>query len=75
MAGDVTSANLKKMIMKDGGSYEMKTVGGCMLTAMEKSGKIMIKDEKGDVADVTIPDVKQSNGVIHVIDKVLLPKG
>lgn len=75
VAGDVTAAKLAKMIKKDGGSYKIKTVGGCTLTAMEKGGKVMIKDEKGDVADVTIADVKQSNGVIHVIDKVLLPKG
>lgn len=75
VAGGVTSGKLEKMIKMDGGSYRMKTVGGCTLTAMEKGGKIMIKDEKGDVADVTIADVKQSNGVIHVVDKVLLPKG
>jgi len=74
VAGDVTAAKLEKMIKMDGGSYKMKTAGGCTLTAMEKGGKVMIKDEKGDVADVTIADVKQSNGVIHVIDKVLMPK-
>lgn len=75
VAGDVTAQKLEKMINMDGGSYKMKTVGGCTLTAMEKGGKIMIKDEKGDVADVTIANVMQSNGVIHVVDKVLLPKG
>ena len=40
---------------------------------MDKDGKIMIKDGQGNVANVTIADVKQSNGVIHVIDTVLLP--
>ncbi len=50
------------------------TVGGCTFTAMEKDGKLMIKDENGNVATVTIADVKQSNGMIHVIDTVLLPK-
>jgi len=39
-----------------------------------KNGKVMIKDESGNVATVTIADVNQSNGVIHVIDTVLLPK-
>lgn len=74
VAGDLTSGRLEKQIKMDGGHYRMKTVGGCRLTAMEKGGKFMIKDERGDVADVTIPDVMQSNGVIQVINKVLLPK-
>ena len=54
--------------------HKITTVGGCVLTAMKKGKKIMLKDEMGDVATVTIADVKQSNGVIHVIDHVLLPK-
>ena len=69
------SKAIKQMIKDDGGMHKIKTVGGCELTAMRKGEKIMIKDEMGDVATVTIADVKQSNGVIHVIDKVLLPKG
>lgn len=73
VAADVMSDALAKMIAKDGGTYPVKTVGGCMLKAMMKGGKITLTDEKGDVATVTIADVKQSNGVIHVIDKVLLP--
>jgi len=67
------SGAIKKMIADDGGAHVVKTVGGCKFTVMQKKGKIQIKDEKGDVATVTIADVKQSNGVIHVIDKVLLP--
>jgi uncharacterized surface protein with fasciclin (FAS1) repeats len=62
------------MIKADGGKHMIKTVGGCMLEATSKGGKIMLKDEQGDVATVTIADVKQSNGVIHVVDTVLLPK-
>jgi uncharacterized surface protein with fasciclin (FAS1) repeats len=50
------------------------TVGGCVLRAKESMGKITLADEIGGTATVTIADVKQSNGVIHVIDKVLLPK-
>ncbi len=63
-----------KMIADDGGMHKIKTVGGCELTAKADGGKITITDENGGVANVTIADVKQSNGVIHVIDKVLLPK-
>ncbi len=59
--------------MQYGGSVGIKTVGGCELTAMAKDGMLMIRDGQGNVADVTIADVEQSNGVIHVIDKVLLP--
>jgi uncharacterized surface protein with fasciclin (FAS1) repeats len=63
-----------KMVADDGGMHKIKTVGGCELTAKADGGKITITDEMGGVANVTIADVKQSNGVIHVIDKVLLPK-
>ncbi len=50
----------------------IKTAGGCGLTASTSGGKVLLADEQGDVA--TIADVKQSNGVIHVIDTVLLLK-
>ena len=63
-----------KMVADDGGAHKIKTVGGCELTAKADGGKITITDENGGVANVTMADVKQSNGVIHVIDKVLLPK-
>jgi uncharacterized surface protein with fasciclin (FAS1) repeats len=74
VAADAMSSAIEKMIKDDGGTHDVKTVGGCVLKAKEKGGKITLTDEKGDVAHVTIADVKQSNGVIHVIDKVLLPK-
>ena len=73
VAADAMAADIGKMIADDGGMHTIKTVGGCEFTAMEKDGKIMIKDGQGNVATVTIADVKQSNGVIHVIDTVLLP--
>jgi uncharacterized surface protein with fasciclin (FAS1) repeats len=69
------AAAVEKMVMDDGGMHQIKTVGGCILTAKVKDGKVTITDENGGTATVTIADVKQSNGVIHVIDKVLLPKG
>jgi len=68
------SSTIKKMVRDDGGVHEVETVGGCMLKLSLKAGKVVITDENGGVAHVTIADVKQSNGVIHVIDKVLLPK-
>jgi uncharacterized surface protein with fasciclin (FAS1) repeats len=74
VAADAMSAAIDKMIKDDGGKHDVKTVGGCTLSASEKDGKIMLTDETGGTATVTIADVKQSNGVIHVIDKVLLPK-
>ncbi|MBN8633087.1 MAG: fasciclin domain-containing protein [Rhodobacterales bacterium] len=73
VAANAMAADVSKMVMDDGGMHTVKTVGGCEFTAMEKDGKIMIKDGQGNVANVTIADVKQSNGVIHVIDTVLLP--
>ncbi|GEO83596.1 MULTISPECIES: fasciclin domain-containing protein [Alphaproteobacteria] len=74
VAADVMSGAIGKMIADDGGSHPVKTVGGCMLQAKMDGDKITLTDENGGVAIVTIADVKQSNGVIHVIDKVLLPK-
>ena len=63
-----------KMIKDDGGSHPIPTVSGGKLTATMKDGMISLTDENGGMAKVTIADVQQSNGVIHVIDKVLLPK-
>lgn len=74
VAADVMSSALAKMIKDDGGEHDVKTVGGCVLKAKMNKGHITLTDEMGDVAKVTIADVKQSNGVIHVIDHVMLPK-
>ncbi len=63
-----------KMVKDDGGAHKAKTVGGCELTLKLDGDKVTVTDETGGVANVTIADVEQSNGVIHVIDKVLLPK-
>ncbi len=68
------AADVAKMIKDDGGMHKVKTVGGCELTLKADGGKVTVTDETGGVANVTIADVEQSNGVIHVIDKVLLPK-
>lgn len=73
VAADTLAGTIKKMIADDKGDHKVKTVGGCVLDAKLNGDKITLTDEKGDVATVTIADVRQSNGVIHVIDTVLLP--
>ena len=74
VAGKVDAAALTKMITDGKGTASFKTVAGGTLTAKTAGGKVIITDEKGGSATVTIADVYQSNGVIHVVDKVLLPK-
>lgn len=74
VAADAMSSAIGKMISDDKGTHAIKTLGGCTLNAKMSGNKITLTDEKGDVATVTIADVKQSNGVIHVIDTVMLPK-
>jgi uncharacterized surface protein with fasciclin (FAS1) repeats len=74
VAGKMDAATLTKAIMAGGGKATLKTVSGGTLIAMSSGSKVMIMDESGGTAVVTIPDVIQSNGVIHVVDKVLLPK-
>jgi len=73
VSGAVDAATLKSQIAAGGGKAELKTVQGETLTATERDGGIALTDSKGNVAMVTIADVMQSNGVIHVIDKVLMP--
>lgn len=74
VAGKLNSNVLAKMIKSGGGKAELKTVAGGTLWAMMHGDEVVIKDENGKSATVTISDVNQSNGVIHVIDHVLLPK-
>ena len=72
--GKISSKELMKMIKKGGGTYSTATVEGGMLTFTMANGGIQITDEKGGTAMITTADVFQSNGVIHVIDTVLMPK-
>ncbi len=74
LAGNHSAADIMKDIKKGNGKATYKTVSGGTLTAMMKGKKVMLMDEKGGMATVTIADVNQSNGVIHVIDSVVLPK-
>ncbi len=73
VAGKWDSAAVAKMIKDAGGKAEIKTVSGGKLWAWMKGSDLMLTDEKGGMAKVTIANVNQSNGVIHVIDGVLLP--
>lgn len=73
VAGKLSAADLKKQIKEGHGEASLKTVSGGTLTAMMQGKDIVLKDERGDVAKVTIANVFQSNGVIHVIDTVLMP--
>ena len=72
--GKVDAATLTKAISDGGGKAMLKTAAGGMLTATAPGGMVVIADEKGGMARVTTADVMQSNGVIHVVDKVLLPQ-
>ncbi len=71
--GLISSKQLMKMIKKGHGKAMLKTVQGEDLTASMSDGKIMLTDAKGGTATITTADVFQSNGVIHVIDTVLMP--
>ena len=71
--GRVSSKQLIAAIKKGHGKYEMTTVQGGKLTASIADGKVVLTDEKGGTSTVTTADVFQSNGVIHVVDSVLMP--
>jgi len=71
--GKITSKQIEKGIKKGGGKFVMKTVQGEDLTASMSGPSIILTDAKGGTATITTADVIQSNGVIHVIDAVLMP--
>ena len=73
VAGRISSKQLAGMIKKGGGKAMLKTVQGEDLTVTMSDGKIMLTDAKGGMAIITTADVFQSNGVIHIIDTVLMP--
>ncbi len=74
VSGKYDSKDLAGMIKKGNGKAELTTVSGGKIMLMKKGKKIMLKDEKGNMSNITITDVYQSNGVIHVIDTVIMPK-
>jgi uncharacterized surface protein with fasciclin (FAS1) repeats len=73
VAGKLFAKDIAKQIKAGGGKATLTTVEGGTLTAMMQGGKLVLTDEKGGTATVTIANVFQSNGVIHVIDTVLMP--
>lgn len=74
VAGKMNASTIAKAIKMGNGKAMLKTVSGGTLTAWMKGKKLYITDENGNSAKVAIADVNQSNGVIHVIDAVVLPK-
>jgi uncharacterized surface protein with fasciclin (FAS1) repeats len=73
VAGKLTKKDIEEGIKAGGGKYDMTTVEGGKLTASMMGKKIMLTDEKGGMATITTADVFQSNGIIDVIDTVLMP--
>jgi uncharacterized surface protein with fasciclin (FAS1) repeats len=73
VAGRISSADLWAQVKAGNGKAELKTVQGGTLTAMAKGKKLYLVDEKGNKSWITIADVNQSNGVIHVVNTVLMP--
>ena len=73
VSGRLTTKDLRERIKAGGGKAELKTVQGGTLTIQEKNGKLWVIDPKGDTAEITISNVMQSNGVIQVINTVMLP--
>ena len=73
VAGTMTSKTIAAAIKAGGGKATLTTVQGEPLTASLMGGKLMLTDAKGGMSTVTIKDVMQSNGVIHVVDTVLMP--
>lgn len=74
VAGKLSSKDIAKMMRKNDGKAKLKTINGGILWAWIDGNDLVLRDEMGNTATVTIADVNQSNGVIHVIDAVLMPK-
>ena len=74
VAGKMNAAAIAKAIKAGNGSATLKTVSGGKLVASMKGKVLMLTDENGNMSKVTIADVNQSNGVIHVVDTVVTPK-
>ncbi|BDQ11941.1 fasciclin domain-containing protein [Sediminibacterium sp. TEGAF015] len=73
VAGKLDAAAIAALIKQGKGTAELKTVSGGILKASMKGKKLILTDEKGGMSEVTIANVYQSNGVIHVVDTVVLP--
>jgi len=74
LSGKFNAADIVKAIKAGKGTAEFTTISGGKLSAMLQGSSVVLKDENGNTSTVTIADVNQKNGVIHVIDSVVLPK-
>ena len=74
VSGDIKAKDLIGLINKNNGKAMIKTVSGNMLTAQLKDGAAFLSDENGNWSKITATDINQTNGVIHIIDSVVLPK-
>ncbi len=72
--GKLTANDVVAALKKGKGSVEIKALNGQILTVMQKDGKIWLKDQAGNVSEIVATDVMASNGVIHVISSVVMPK-
>ena len=74
VSGKLTAKDVVAALKKGNGKVELKALNGQKLTVMEKNGKIWLKDQNGNYSEITATDVMGNNGVIHVIDSVVMPK-
>ena len=74
VSGKLTSKDVVAALKKGNGTVELETLNGQVITVMQKDNKIWLKDTNGNVSEITATDVMGSNGVIHVIDTVVIPK-
>lgn len=73
VSGKLKAKDIIQLAKDNGGTVDVTTVSGDTLTAVLAGGTLYVKDESGGLASVTTADVKKSNGVVHIVDRVLLP--
>lgn len=74
VSGKLAAADVVAALKKGKGKVELTALNGQTLTVLQKDGKIWLKDQAGNYSEITATDVMGSNGVIHVIDSVVMPK-
>ena len=74
ISGKLVASDVVAALNKNNGSVELKALNGQLITVMEKDGKILLRDSKGNYSEISATDVMGSNGVIHVIDTVVMPE-
>ena len=74
ISGKLVASDVVAALNKNNGSVELKALNGQVISVMEKDGKIWLRDSKGNYSEISATDVMGSNGVIHVIDTVVMPE-